>query len=123
MIKSRTVTKYQNVPEYKEIQVKKFNEVKYNEDINSIKITIKNLIFKICDFLALMKTINLEQKQKLLLNLSNKVESDAKAQCLSDLTKYTRVEVMFKYLNEKWKYLGYEAQILSAYEAETIGSN
>ncbi|WP_155980685.1 hypothetical protein [Rickettsia conorii] len=50
MIKSRTVTKYKNVPEYKEIQVKKFNEVKYNEDINSIQITIKNLIFKICDF-------------------------------------------------------------------------
>ncbi|WP_225981241.1 hypothetical protein [Rickettsia japonica] len=48
--KSRTVTKYKNVPEYKEIQVKKFNEVKYNEDINSIQITIKNLIFKICDF-------------------------------------------------------------------------
>ncbi|WP_064428935.1 hypothetical protein [Rickettsia sp. Tenjiku01] len=100
-IKSRTVTKYKNVPEYKEIQVKKFNEVKYNEDINSIKITIKNLICKICDLLALMKTINLEQKQKLLLNLSNKVESDAKALCLSDLTQYTRVEVMFKYLNEE----------------------
>ncbi|AEK74950.1 hypothetical protein Rh054_05230 [Rickettsia conorii subsp. heilongjiangensis 054] len=48
-----------------------------------------------------LKTINLEQKQKLLLNLSNKVESDSKAQCLSDLTKYTRVEVMFKYLNEE----------------------
>ncbi|HJD59455.1 MAG TPA: hypothetical protein LFW20_02095 [Rickettsia endosymbiont of Omalisus fontisbellaquei] len=122
-IKSRTVTKYKNVPEYKEIQVKKFNEVKYNEDISSIKITIKNLIFKICDFLALMKTINLEQKQKLPLNLSNKVESDAKAQCLNDLTKYTGVEVMFKYLNEEWKYLEYEAQILSAYEAETIGNN
>ncbi|WP_016830877.1 hypothetical protein [Rickettsia conorii] len=60
-----------------------------------------------------MKTINLEQKQKLLLNLSNKVESDAKAQGLSDLTKYTRVEVIFKYLNEEWQYLGYEAQILS----------
>ncbi|AFD19957.1 MAG: hypothetical protein AB8U78_02900 [Rickettsia slovaca] len=60
-----------------------------------------------------MKTINLEQKQKLLLNLSNKVESDAKAQGLSDLTKHTRVEVMFKYLNEEWQYLGYEAQILS----------
>ncbi|WP_245207458.1 hypothetical protein [Rickettsia fournieri] len=43
-----------------------------------------------------LKTINLEQKQKLLLNLSNKVESDSKAQCLSDLTKYTRVEVIFK---------------------------
>ncbi|WP_410956660.1 hypothetical protein [Rickettsia koreansis] len=28
--------KNKNVPEYKEIQVKKFNEVKYNEDINSI---------------------------------------------------------------------------------------
>ncbi|WP_392506741.1 hypothetical protein ACE5D9_03145 [Rickettsia sp. 2024-CO-Wats] len=70
-----------------------------------------------------MKTINLEQKQKLLLNLSNKVASDAKAQCLSDLTKYTRVEVTFKYLNEEQKYLGYEAQILSVYEAETIGSN
>ncbi|MFV0251595.1 MAG: hypothetical protein AB8U53_05915 [Rickettsia aeschlimannii] len=97
--------------------------MKYNEDINSIKITIKNLIFKICDFLALMKTIHLEQKQKLPLNLSHKVESDAKAQYLSDLTKYTGVEVMFKYLNEKWKYLEYEAQILSAYEAETIGSN
>ncbi|WP_017442436.1 hypothetical protein [Rickettsia gravesii] len=95
--------------------MKKFNAVKYNEDINSIKITIKNLIFKICDFLALMKTINLEQKQKLLLNLSNKVESGAKVQYLSDLTKYTKVEVMFKYLNEEWKYLGYEAQILSAY--------
>ncbi|BDU59619.1 hypothetical protein FLA4_00290 [Candidatus Rickettsia kotlanii] len=45
MIKSRTITKYKNVPKYKEIQVKKFNEVKYNKDINNIKITIKNLIF------------------------------------------------------------------------------
>ncbi|WP_341787632.1 hypothetical protein [Rickettsia endosymbiont of Cantharis rufa] len=97
--------------------------MRYNEDISSTKIAIKNLIFKICDFLALMKTINLEQKQKLPLNLSNKVESDAKAQCLNDLTKYTGVEVMFKYLNEEWEYLEYEAQILSAYEAETIGNN
>ncbi|MCX4080361.1 hypothetical protein N7280_07270 [Rickettsia rhipicephali] len=48
-----------------------------------------------------MKTIHLEQKQKLPLNLRHKVESDAKAQRLSDLTKYTGVEVMFKYLNEE----------------------
>jgi len=121
--KHDTITRNKDVPEYQDVQVKKFNETKYNQDLKNINVTITDLKDKVNDVLSQVKAINLAKKCNLSLNLTNKVEDYAKTQCFTNLEKYNEVKTNFSYLNEEWKYLEYEAQALSQYESEIMGNN
>lgn len=123
VIKVRTVTKNKEVPEYKDVKVKKFDETKYNEDINNANTTINNLKLNISEILSQLKAINITKKCNISLDLSDKIENEAKALCFTNLGKYDEIKANFSFLTDEWKYLEYEAQELSEYESQIIGGN
>lgn len=56
VIKVRTVTKNKDVRDYQDVTVKKFDETKYNEDINNINTTINDLKLNINEILKSIKS-------------------------------------------------------------------
>lgn len=121
VIKYQTITKYQEVPEYQKIQVKKFNESKYNADIKHSNNTIDSLRNDITNILSCMKAINAEAKQALSLEVADLVASTAHGNSFKDSGRNDEIKELFKLLNDEWKYIEYEAQALLDYQIELAG--
>lgn len=106
--------KYKDVPEYKDVTKLKFNETKYNADINNVSKDMDAAANDIVTCISQLKAINAQIKASLPSDKAFAAEEKAKAE--SDLyeIKNTPLHVSqdFENLQEEWKYLEHEAKVL-----------
>ncbi len=112
VIKWQNVTKQRDIPDLQDVEVKKYNEQKYNGDINNVNNTISQTRSQIIELLKDLKSANVQMKSSHSLELINKLEKHAQIESKEAKINYDSLKNMFKDLYEEWKYLEFEAMIL-----------